>query len=177
MSALRAIGQVMSGLVLQSKMKSSDMFEEKGKVFMKYANDYTLVFHIYPPTQSPPSPPPALHFSPTLHFCSFPILLVTHFCYHACRYFKLFMALIHSLNKIQWSEMSPIHKQPLQRHCASLREHTIKAMSNMLTANIDSGLIHAIGVCRYFLGQGHLAPTPEATTLKKKKMSNVVLTL
>jgi len=35
MSALRAMGQVMSGLVLQSKMKSSDMFEEKGKVFMK----------------------------------------------------------------------------------------------------------------------------------------------
>ena len=55
------------------------------------------------------------------------------------------MSLIHSLNKVQWSEMSPIHKQPLLRHCASLHDCTIQAMSNMLTANIDSGLIHAIG--------------------------------
>lgn len=55
------------------------------------------------------------------------------------------MNLIHSLNQIQWSKLSPIHKQPLLRHCSSLREYTIQAMSNMLTANIDSGLIHAIG--------------------------------
>ena len=54
------------------------------------------------------------------------------------------MNLIHSLNRIEWSKLSAIHKQPLLRHVASLREATIRAMSNMLTANIDSGLTHAI---------------------------------
>ncbi len=54
---------------------------------------------------------------------------------------------IHSLNHVEWSKLSSLDKQPLLRHCASLREHTIKALSNMLTSNIDSGLIHAIGVC------------------------------
>jgi len=81
--------------------------------------------------------------------------LTVYVCVHMCvcfRYFKLFMALVHSLNKVQWSEMSALHKQPLQRHCASLREHTIMAMSSMLTANIDSGLIHAIGTHLAFGG-------------------------
>lgn len=55
------------------------------------------------------------------------------------------MNLIHSLNQVQWSAINSIHKQPLMRQCTSLRDYTIKAMSNMLTANIDSGLIHAIG--------------------------------
>lgn len=35
LSALRAMGLVMSGLVLQSKFKTSDVFEEKGKLFLK----------------------------------------------------------------------------------------------------------------------------------------------
>ena len=55
------------------------------------------------------------------------------------------MNLINSLNKVDWTKLGPIHKQPLIRHVASLREYTIQAVSNMLTANIDSGLTHAIG--------------------------------
>ena len=36
-------------------------------------------------------------------------------------------------------------RQPYTMHIPSLRDTTILAMSNMLTANIDSGLTHAIG--------------------------------
>lgn len=138
LSALRAIGLVMSGLVLQSKFKTSDVIEEKGKLFLKYVNNNQVPLSITPSSPSFPissfSPPPPSHPFPSpssLH--PFP------------RYFKSFMNLIHSLNQVQWSTLSPIHKQPLLRHCASLQEYTIQAMSNMLTANIDSGLIHAIG--------------------------------
>ena len=35
LSALRALGLVMSGLVLQSKYKSSDVSEGKSKLFLK----------------------------------------------------------------------------------------------------------------------------------------------
>ena len=61
------------------------------------------------------------------------------------RHFNSFLTLIHSLNGVDWSGLSSIHKQGLSRHVVSLREATIRAMSNMLTANIDSGLTHAIG--------------------------------
>ena len=54
------------------------------------------------------------------------------------------MNLIHSLNRVEWSKLTTLHKQPLLRHVASLQEATICAMSNMLTANIDSGLTQAI---------------------------------
>ena len=94
LNSLRAVGLVMSGLVLQGKFKTSDILEEKGRLFLKY--------------------------------------------------FTSFMNLIHSLNHVEWNTLSPIQKQPLQRHVASLREYTIRAVSNMLTANIDSGLTHAI---------------------------------
>lgn len=75
--------------------------------------------------------------------------LIIYLCLHEFvqlfRYLRSFMNLIHSLNRIDWSQLSPIYKQPLQRHVSSLREAIIRAMSNMLTANIDSGLTHAIG--------------------------------
>ena len=56
------------------------------------------------------------------------------------------MDLIHSLNHIDWSVLSPIHTHSLQRHVSQLKESTIRAMAYMLTANIDSGLTHAIGI-------------------------------
>ena len=55
------------------------------------------------------------------------------------------MNLINTLNQVDWTKLGPIHKQPLMRHVSSMRENTIQAVSNMLTANIDSGLTHAIG--------------------------------
>ena len=56
------------------------------------------------------------------------------------------MHLINSLNQVDWTKVGPIQKQSLVRHVSSLREYTIQAVSNMLTANIDSGLTHAIGI-------------------------------
>ena len=55
------------------------------------------------------------------------------------------MDIIHSLNRVDWSVLSPIHTHSLQRHVLQLKEATISAMAHMLTANIDSGLTHAIG--------------------------------
>ena len=60
------------------------------------------------------------------------------------------MNLINSLNQVDWTKVGPIHKQSLMRHVSSLREYTIQAVSNMLTANIDSGLTHAIGTLYKF---------------------------
>lgn len=94
--AMRAMGPVLQGLVLQPKDMAADIIEEKGKLFQ--------------------------------------------------RYFSSFMGMIHSLNTIEWSRLVSIHKHGLIRQVTSLREATIQAMSNMLTANIDSGLTHAISL-------------------------------
>ena len=74
------------------------------------------------------------------------------------RHFNSFLNLIHSLNGVNWTVLSSIHKQGLSRHVTSLREVTIKAMSNMLTANIDSGLTHAIGVWCERVGVRRMTP-------------------
>ena len=68
---------------------------------------------------------------------------------HLRRYFTSFMNLVHSLNSVDVSKLNQIRKQAVQRHIVALREATILAMSNMLTANIDSGLTHAIGTVLY----------------------------
>ena len=47
---------------------------------------------------------------------------------------------INTLNQVEWTKLGPIHKQPLMRHVASMRENTIQAVSNMLTASIDTSL-------------------------------------
>ena len=52
---------------------------------------------------------------------------------------------VHSLNSLELSKLGQIRKQAAIRHISSLRDTTILAMSNMLTANIDSGLTHTIG--------------------------------
>ena len=61
------------------------------------------------------------------------------------------MDLIHSLNHVDWTVLSPIHTHSLQRHVSQLKEATICAMAHMLTANIDSGLTHAIGILYHTL--------------------------
>ena len=70
-----------------------------------------------------------------------PYLLTNLYCL-CCRYFTSFMNMIHSLNSLELYKLGKIWKQAA---ISSLRDTTILAMSNMLTANIDSGLTHAIG--------------------------------
>jgi neurofibromin 1 len=96
LGAMKALGQVLNGLVLQPRGMTGDVFEQKSKLFQ--------------------------------------------------RHFTKFMDLIHSLNHVDWSVLSPIHTHSLQRHVTQLKEATICAMAHMLTANIDSGLTHAIGL-------------------------------
>ena len=52
--------------------------------------------------------------------------------------------MIHSLNNVETAKLGQLRKAAVNRQVSSLRESTILAMSNMLTANIDSGLTHAI---------------------------------
>ncbi len=60
------------------------------------------------------------------------------------RHFTTFMNMVHSMNRVEVDKLGQLRKQSLFRHVSALREATIVAMSNMLTANIDSGLTHAI---------------------------------
>jgi neurofibromin 1 len=96
LSAMKAVSLVLSGLPLQPKDIGNDIYEEKGKLFLKY--------------------------------------------------FDTFLNLIHSMNSIETSKLGHLKKAAVTRHVSSLREATILAMSNMLTANIDSGLTHAISL-------------------------------
>lgn len=72
-------------------------------------------------------------------------LLVVWVCVHVRRYFSLFMNLLN-----ECSEAAPEDKD-VGRHrlqsskLGELRTCTIQAMSNLLSANIDSGLMHSIG--------------------------------
>ena len=65
------------------------------------------------------------------------------------RHFTTFMNMVHSMNGIEVEKMGQLRKHTVFRHVSALREATIVAMSNMLTANIDSGLTHAIGKHMY----------------------------
>ena len=49
------------------------------------------------------------------------------------------------VRSLELSKLGQIRKQTATRYISCLRDTTILAMSNMLTANIDSGLTHAIG--------------------------------
>lgn len=62
------------------------------------------------------------------------------------KHFTTFMNMVHSMNGIEVEKMGQLRKHTVFRHVSALREATIVAMSNMLTANIDSGLTHAIAL-------------------------------
>ena len=64
------------------------------------------------------------------------------------------MNMVHSLNGVDIDKLGQLHKQSVFRHVDALREATILAMSNMLTANIDSGLTHAICEWVYYCIKG-----------------------
>ena len=74
-----------------------------------------------------------------------------------CRYYTLFLNVLGGLEQV--TKDTRLHAQvsvkgdpkafrnkQLMRHVVSLKEATIAAMSNMLVANIDSGLSHAIAM-------------------------------
>ena len=47
LGAMRALGQVLNRLVLQPKGMTGDIFEQKSKLFQKYAHVVVLHFHVY----------------------------------------------------------------------------------------------------------------------------------
>lgn len=62
------------------------------------------------------------------------------------KYFTLFMNLLNDCNDAVTEEKEVISRQRLNTGKLSmLRNVTIQAMSNLLSANIDSGLMHSIG--------------------------------
>ncbi|XP_005169246.2 neurofibromin isoform X1 [Danio rerio] len=63
------------------------------------------------------------------------------------KYFTLFMNLLNDCSEVE-DEGQPVvgRKRGMSRRLASLRHCTILAMSNLLSANVDSGLMHSIGL-------------------------------
>ncbi|XP_074045107.1 neurofibromin isoform X16 [Macrotis lagotis] len=63
------------------------------------------------------------------------------------KYFTLFMNLLNDCSEVE-EETAQIggRKRGMSRRLASLRHCTVLAMSNLLNANVDSGLMHSIGL-------------------------------
>ncbi len=62
------------------------------------------------------------------------------------RYFTLFMNLLNDCSEVEdEGQQVAGRKQGMSRRLASLRHCTVLAMSNLLNANVDSGLMHSIG--------------------------------
>lgn len=62
------------------------------------------------------------------------------------RYFTLFMNLLNDCSEVEdEGQVVGGRKRGMSRRLASLRHCTVLAMSNLLNANVDSGLMHSIG--------------------------------
>ncbi|KAF4082358.1 hypothetical protein AMELA_G00150410 [Ameiurus melas] len=63
------------------------------------------------------------------------------------KYFTLFMNLLNDCSEPEDDgQQVPGRKRGMSRRLASLRHCTVLAMSNLLNANVDSGLMHSIGL-------------------------------
>ncbi|XP_053130571.1 neurofibromin isoform X2 [Hemicordylus capensis] len=63
------------------------------------------------------------------------------------KYFTLFMNLLNDCSEVEDDGMQAGgRKRGMSRRLASLRHCTVLAMSNLLNANVDSGLMHSIGL-------------------------------
>ncbi|KAG7470552.1 hypothetical protein MATL_G00115000 [Megalops atlanticus] len=64
------------------------------------------------------------------------------------KYFTLFMNLLNDCSEIAEDDGQQVggRKRGMSRRLASLRHYTVLAMSNLLNANVDSGLMHSIGL-------------------------------
>lgn len=62
------------------------------------------------------------------------------------KYFTLFMNLLNDCNEAASEEKEIASQQPrlISGKLSTLRNATIQAMSNLLSANIDSGLMHSL---------------------------------
>ena len=67
------------------------------------------------------------------------------FCYPTFRYFTLFKNLLNECTEGQELEQKSTKASHVNKLNA-LRNATIQAMSNLLSANIDSGLMHSISL-------------------------------
>lgn len=63
----------------------------------------------------------------------------------SCRYFSLFMNLLNECSEAAPEEKDVGRHRLQSSKLGELRTCTIQAMSNLLSANIDSGLMHSIG--------------------------------
>lgn len=67
-------------------------------------------------------------------------------CLLSFRYFTLFMNLLNDCSEVEEDgQQVGERKRGMSRRLASLRHCTVLAMSNLLNANVDSGLMHSIG--------------------------------
>ncbi|XP_066552238.1 neurofibromin isoform X3 [Amia ocellicauda] len=63
------------------------------------------------------------------------------------KYFTLFMNLLNDCSEVEDDgQQTAGRKRGMSRRLASLRHCTVLAMSNLLNANVDSGLMHSIGL-------------------------------
>ncbi|KAI7793670.1 putative neurofibromin [Triplophysa rosa] len=63
------------------------------------------------------------------------------------KYFTLFMNLLNDCSEVEDEGQQVVgRKRGMSRRLASLRHCTVLAMSNLLNANVDSGLMHSIGL-------------------------------
>lgn len=68
------------------------------------------------------------------------------------RYFTLFMNLLNDCSEVEDDGQQVAgRKRGMSRRLASLRHCTVLAMSNLLNANVDSGLMHSIGELKALL--------------------------
>lgn len=68
------------------------------------------------------------------------------------KYFTLFMNLLNNCNDVAAEEKEEVSRQRITSgKLSTLRNATIQAMSNLLSANIDSGLMHSIGMLLLFI--------------------------
>lgn len=87
-------------------------------------------------------------------------LIQIYKCCFCFRYFTLFMNLLNDCSEVEdESAQTGGRKRGMSRRLASLRHCTVLAMSNLLNANVDSGLMHSIGKvvrnnCLWFTYEG-----------------------
>lgn len=73
------------------------------------------------------------------------------------KYFTLFMKLLNECtsfptsSSVVFDSESISESSELNRQLFALREHTISAMSNLLSANIEQGFVHSAGTQNFFI--------------------------
>lgn len=73
------------------------------------------------------------------------VTLFADMLFFVTRYFTLFMNLLNDCNDAQDVERDVNRQRVAAGKLNTFHNATIQAMSNLLSANIDSGLMHSIG--------------------------------